>query len=288
MSKNRNRTYTPTKQAKVDICILEAGRFDMLSKCLDSVYQEAQLLPINVYIVDNGTDPKERLEYKDLLAYQKEKDPTGNVIKFESKRLPQNLGFPQGSNELAKMGNAPYIVFVGDDVELLPGTIEKIVNDFESMSDVNVVGIKLLFPTTSTNVQRPAGKVQHCGMAVNIQGVPIHPLVGWSDTHPKTNVSRDVWAVTGAVFAIRRNVFNKLGGFDPVYGLGTHEDLDLCMKVRQAGGRVWFDALAKAYHYVGATAEKLQVNFPLQQNRNIFMSRWQGSGLVYWTEYEFW
>ncbi len=285
MSKKYNNT--PTKQSQIDVCILEAGRFDMLSKCLDALYREAQLVPLSIYIFDNGSDPKERLANQELFTYHPEKDPAKNVVRFEVKRSQQNLGFPQGSNEVSRMGKSPLIMFIGDDVELLPGAIERVVTKFNEQ-DIGIVGIKLLFPETSTHPNRPAGKVQHVGMAVNIQGMPIHPLVGWNPNLPKTKISRDVWAVTGACFTIRRNLFNKLGGFDPIYGLGTCEDLDLCMKVRQAGFRVWVDTDATGYHYVGATAEKLQVSFPIQQNRNIFMTRWQGSGQVWWDEHLFW
>jgi GT2 family glycosyltransferase len=287
MSKNRNRDSVSKPQAQIDVCILEAGRFDMLEKCLDALYHEAQLVPLNIYIFDNGSDAKERLAHTDLLTYQPAKDPAKGVVNFQVKRSQQNLGFPVGSNEAAKMGRAPLIMFLGDDVELKPGAIEQVVQDFKDTS-VGVVGIKLLFPLTSTDRNRPAGRVQHVGMGVDIHGNPIHPLVGWSADNPKCGVSRDVWAVTGACFTIRRGIFNKLGGFDPIYGLGTHEDLDLCMKVRASGQRVYFDAKAQGYHFVGATAEKLQVGFPLQQNRSIFMARWQNSGQVFWNEVEWW
>ena len=285
MSKNRQRN--DSKQAVIDICILEAGRFDMLATCLDAVYREAQLVPLSICIFDNASDAKERLDNSSLFQYQPEKDPLKNVVSFQVKRSQSNLGFPVGSNEAARMGKAPLIMFLGDDVELQSGAIENVVKRFRDET-VGVVGIKLLFPPNSTHPNRPGGKVQHIGMAVDIRGTPIHPLVGWSPNHPKTQLSRDVWAVTGACFSVRRSVFNKLGGFDKIYGLGTHEDLDFCMKVRQSGLRVYLDSTAIGYHYVGATAEKLQVSFPIQQNRQIFMSRWQGSGQVFWNEYEFW
>ena len=287
MSKNRNRDHALKPQAQIDVCILEAGRFDMLEKCLDALYREAQFVPLNIYIFDNGSDPKEPVAHASLLTYQPDRDPGKGVVNFQVKRSQQNMGFPVGSNEAAKMGRAPLIMFIGDDVELMPGAIEQVLQDFKDET-VGIVGIKLLFPSTSTDKNRPANKVQHVGMAIDIHGTPIHPLVGWSAGHPKCGISRDVWAVTGACFTIRRNLFNKLGGFDPIYGLGTHEDLDLCMKVRSSGKRVYFDAKAQGYHYVGATAEKLRVNFPLQQNRSIFMARWQNSGQVFWNEVEWW
>lgn len=285
MSKNRNRTNK--KSSVIDVCIVEAGRYDMLGKCLDALYLEAQTTPLSIHILNNGTSTADRNANADLLTYHAEKDPAGGVVDFQVKNSQQNLGFPVGGNTAVRMGRAPLVMFLGDDVELKPGAIAQVVQNFND-SSVGIVGIKLLFPLNSTAPHRPAGKVQHVGLAVNIRGEPIHPLVGWSANNPKCNISRDVWAVTGACFTIRRNLFNKLGGFDPVYGLGTHEDLDLCMKVRQSGLRVYFDATAQGYHYVGATAEKMGVAFPLQQNRMAFMSRWQSSGQVFWNESEWW
>lgn len=289
MSKNRNRSASKplSKSALLDVCVLSAGRFDLLGKCLDSIYREAQTTPLNILILDNGSDIKERNDNISLLNYQPDKDPGHGVVRFQVKRLDQNVGFPLGSNAAAKMGVAPIIMHISDDIELLPGSIENVLEDFRDQS-VGIVGIKLMFPPTSTDRNRPAGKTQHVGMAIDIHGSPIHPLVGWSADNPKCSVSRDVWAVTGACFTIRRNLFHKLGGFDPIYGIGTHEDLDLCMKVRQSGQRVYFDARAQGYHYVGATAEKRRESFPLQQNRSIFMARWQNSGQVFWNEVEWW
>lgn len=287
MSKNRNRHEVKQSNAPIDIAILTAGRFDLLAKCLDAVYREAQLIPLNIQILDNGSDAKERAEHIELFVYQPEKDPNKGVVSFVTKRLSQNTGFPVGANESARMGKSPLIMFLSDDIELLPGAIEKVVDRFKDET-IGVVGIKLMFPPTSVDKNRPAGKTQHCGLAVNVRGDIIHPLVGWSVTNSKTSLSRDVWGVTGACFSIRRGLFNKLGGWDVVYGIGTFEDADLCMKVRQSGGRVFLEAEAQGYHYVGATAEKLQVNFPLAQNKQTFMSRWQNSGLVYWTENEYW
>lgn len=278
---NPRHTETPSK---VDVVITFAGRFDCLTKCLDAVYREAQLVPLSVLILDNGSPADERQNNSDLFIYHPEKDPQKGVIDFRVKRLPKNMGFPIGANEGSKMGRSPLIMFLSDDVELLPGTLEKVVEDFKEES-IGIVGIKLLFPPTSTDPTRPAGKVQHVGLALNIRGVPEHPLVGWSANNPKTCISRDTWAVTGACYTIRRELFNKAGGFDLAYGMGTFEDCDLCLKVRHLGFRIRLDANAMAYHYVGATAEKLRQPFPLQNNLQIFQGRWSPTGLLVYDQW---
>lgn len=87
---------------------------------------------------------------------------------------------------------------------------------------------------------------------------------------------------------IRRDAFNKAGKFFEGYGLGTWEDADLSFSVRNLGYKVFIDVDAVAYHYVGATAEKLQMGFPLGLNSMIFRARWAGSPLMEYSDWKFW
>lgn len=286
--KQRNPTHKSlSKSAAIDVVITTAGRFDMLEKCLDALYREAQTVPLSIILIDNNSSIEERNKFLHLFQYHPEKDAGHGVIAFHTKRLAQNTGFPQSNNDGARLGHAPLIMFVNDDVELHEGSLSKIVQCFVDQT-VGIVGIKLIFPPNSASPIRPAGKVQHIGLALNIRGEVIHPLVGWSPDSPKTNVLRDAWAVTGACLTIRRNLFQKVGGFDTVYGMGTFEDADLCMKVRKMGLRVHVRTDATAYHYAGATQEKKRWGYPLQMNLQIFQSRWGNSGLLIWDEYSYW
>ena len=286
----RNRT---SKQvAIIDAVITTSGRFDMLIKCLDALYREAQETPLNIYIVDIFSPAEDRIQNQTLFEYDEEKDPKGNVNRFETKRLQSDVGFPQGANEGARMGSAPLVMFISDDVELFEGTLSKIIKRFDDPT-IGVVGTKNLFPLNSISPNRPSGRIQHIGHAVNIRGEIIHPLVGWSKDNPKCCVSRDVFSVTGACLTIRRNLLNKVGMFNTIYGLGTFEDVELCMSVRKMGARVFVDTDCLAYHYVGASAEKINTPFPIQQNRQIFLSRWQtqteadGQPLFFWDEWTY-
>ena len=278
---SRKNKHAPRTRALIDVVIVTGGRWDMLAKCLQALYREAETTPLSIYIVDQNTDPTEREQNKALFM-----EPPKSVVDFRVKRLNQDVGFPVANNEGSRMGMAPLLLFLNDDVELQPNAISKVI---QSMQDetIGVCGIKLLFPTNSTSPNRPAGKVQHVGMALNIRGEPVHPLIGWSAEHPKANVSRDVLFVTGAFLCIRRAIFQTVGGFSPEYGLGTFEDTDLCFKVIQQGKRIFVNTDALGYHYTGSTVEKKQIGFPLGQNRMIFQTKWGNTGMMQWTDWMF-
>jgi GT2 family glycosyltransferase len=279
----KKRQSQPNPKSAIDIVIVTGGRFDMLRKCLDAIYRDAESVPLSVTLIDNKTDAEEYRE-NDALFFRRE---DSKVLGWYVKHLKQEAGYSVANDEGARVGSAPLIMFLNDDVELQPGAIQTVIDTFKDAT-VGAVGIKLLFPPDSKDPIRPAGKVQHIGMALNIRGDAEHPLVGWSSENPKTCINRDVIAITGACLTIRRDIFNKVQGFDPVYGLGTWEDVDLCFKVRMLGFRNFVNANAVGYHYVGSTAEKKRRPFPLQYNKMIFQSRWAATGAMAWTSYDFW
>lgn len=280
MSRKKHRS----KQSVLDVVITTAGRFDCLGKCLEALYREAQTTPLSIYISDIDSPAEERIQNAKLFQYNPEKDPNHNVLAFQTKRFTQNVGFPTGANESARLGRSPLVMILNDDVELHDGAIHEITENFLS-DTIGVVGIKLIFPQGTPH--GPAGKVQHIGVSLNIRGEPIHPLIGWSPDHPKTQNSREVWAVTGACMTVRRELWSKLGGFDLVYGKGTWEDVDLCLKVRNLGKLIWLNTKATGYHYTGASQEKRKETFPLYQNMQTFRARWGQSGLLMWDEFTY-
>lgn len=265
----RKRNKSSQKQAPlVDVVVTTAGRFDMLEKCLDRLKSESEV-PINIIVIDNASDSEERIENSRLFDG------------VATKRLQENIGFPGAANEGARMGSAPIILFCSDDVLMADDAIGLMVKTLDDPA-IGVVGAKMIFPPENMSGNRPAGKVQHVGLAMDIEGNIVHPLIGWNPENPRTKVSRDVLATTGGCLMIRRQLFSKAGGFDPIYGKGTYEDVDLCLTVRKLGFRIHLNAEAVAHHYVGATVEKRKEGYPLQINSLIWKSRWLASGLIAW------
>lgn len=258
----------------VDIVIVTGGRFDMLTRCLKSI-RNCTSVPYNIIIIDNACDAEERIANAGLFDG------------VSTKRLTVPVGFAEANNIGVRMGHAPLVLLLNDDIELMDGCIDKMIRTMDDPQWA-VVGAKLLFPETSTSQIRPAGKVQHIGHALNVYAQVTHPLVGWDKDNPKTCISREVSSVTGACFMIRRKIWQDLGGLDIIYGAGTFEEVDLCLRVRQRGGKIYVNTDALAYHYTGATSEKKGTPFPIQVNAMTFLSRWSGSGLLIWDEWKFW
>jgi len=257
----------------LDIAVITAGRSDLFSQCIDAILP--QMRPeYKIHVCNNGHPSAEYEEiYKKL--------PQGSVIR----RQNVDGGFGVGANSAIKSGNAPLVLFVTDDVFLHPDTVSKLVATMDDPT-IGQCGLKLLFPEDSSDPNRPAGKVQHIGMATNIRGDMTHPLIGWSSDNPKCNISRDVVAVTGASFIIRRSLFQKIGGFNPIYGKGYYEDMEISFAVRSLGARVYVNTEATATHGVGQTFKNEKTPPPIQQNQAIFRSRWLDK--MFWSEFSIW
>src|SRR3990167_1809841 len=195
----RKRQNPQSSRILLDIAILTAGRVDLFEKCLNSILPEMK--PEYKIQVCNDGHPSSKYEevYKLL--------PSGSTIKRNNKAG----GFSVGANTVMSSGNAPLILFVTDDVFLHTGTIDKLIRTMDDPS-IGQCGLKLLFPDDSIDPHRPAGRVQHIGMASTIRGDMVHPLIGWTSENPKCNISREIIASTGASFIIRRNVFKAVRG----------------------------------------------------------------------------
>lgn len=268
------------KKPTFDIVISTAGRFDLLAKCLDAIYANATQ-PLTITLVDDATKREEKLRNKHLFEYQKDKDVHGNVVDFVTMRNEVQAGFGASYNRGAKSSRAPYLTIMNDDVIINPDYFDKVL---EVMKDetIGVLGARLIFPLNSTQGNRPAGKIQHLGLAMDVRGNVIHPLIGWSAENPKTRISREVFAVTGALFTTRSKLFHTVRGFDPIYGLGYYEDVSYCLNIRQLGFRIYMDATVGGIHYTNATSEKNSNAFggQLQQNSMTFRAKWANSGLL--------
>ena len=286
--KNKNKVqarkyYNPT----VDIVIPVHNRFDILQRCVDAIPAAMGRVQYSLTLVDNASFPEEA---KSFYSQFKEYDTT-RVVRVRRNR--ENTGFPRACNYGARQGTATLIFFLNSDVVLDPGSVEKMVATMYNTTEckVGIVGMKLVFPDDTADYGlnpniRPANKIQHVGLFTNVRAEFVHVFNGWDENNIRPNRLFKVHAVTGAALLVKRALFNQAGMFWEGYGLGTFEDCDLSMAIHKMGYNVVVNTDARGTHYTGATAEKFGIQYPLNQNHQLFLSRWKNN-LVY-TEYEAW
>lgn len=269
--RNRNRSAQPKEKQNeqllpslVNVVIPVYGQFEYLQRCIDALFIQTTEL-FDIIIVDNNSPEGTEFynQYKDNKRIK--------VIKNKA-----NTGFSKACNRGASIGRSPLILFLNSDVILEQTALQNLIMSMDDRQ-VGVVGAKLIFPPDTTGQSamiRPPGKVQHVGVFTNIRGDVFHIFVGWSADNPRVLAVKDAYAVTGAALMTRRNLFMQAGMFYEGYGLGTYEDIDYCLTIREMGYNIAINQEAIGTHYTGKTSEAYRIQYPLNENRMKFISRW--------------
>lgn len=140
------------------------------------------------------------------------------------------FNFSKMNNQGVSAARGEMLIFLNDDIiPITPAWLGDLVAHLQR-PEIGVVGAKLLFPS---------GVVQHAGIAIGIIDTTGHPFrrtFGSRYWH-WLDCERNVTAVTGACFGIRKEVFEALGGFEPEFAI-NYNDVDLCLRARAAGYEV--------------------------------------------------
>ncbi|MDQ5979108.1 MAG: hypothetical protein QG602_2082 [Verrucomicrobiota bacterium] len=168
-----------------------------------------------------------------------------------------NRGFATTCNRGAATATGEILFFLNNDLVLLPGWLEPMLEAFARFSDAGLVG--------NVQLQHATGAIDHAGIGFDPKGKPVHLTGrGWSDWRRCT-------AVTGASFAIRRELWTQLGGFDEAYVNGG-EDVDLAFRTLAAGRTNLVALRSVVRHHVSASlGRKLRD----EQNTRRLFRRWR-------------
>jgi GT2 family glycosyltransferase len=154
------------------------------------------------------------------------------------------------------------LAFYNNDLVPGDGWMDELLDYARAKPKAAVVGCKLLFPD---------GRIQHAGVVMCSDGYPRHIYAGFPADHRLVNRSGNVRLVTGACLLIKRRWFDRLGGFDTGYRNG-YEDIDLCLRVSEAGGEIHYCHRSVLTHLVSATRERRTAEFAATQRR--FVETW--------------
>jgi N-acetylglucosaminyl-diphospho-decaprenol L-rhamnosyltransferase len=168
----------------------------------------------------------------------------GNCRAFTA---PSNLGFGGGHNLLARHTEAPYLLILNPDIELLePDSIERLLALVAGDDRVVAAGPKLVLLDGSA---QPYDHGRLNGLRAQVA------LRGGHSYWRATGVRQAVAWVSGAAMMVQRDAFAAVGGFDEKLFL-YKEDEDLCLRLREAGGLVIYEPGVTMRHHGGVVADR--------------------------------
>lgn len=221
--------YTLQGRPRVSILIPTRDKADLLRNCIDSVREQSTYTNYEIVVLDNQSTSPEALAY---LA-----DFPGRVVRY-----PHHFNYARMMNLAAHEATGDLLLFLNNDTQVIaPEWLEALI-EHGQRAEVGIVGPRLRYPD---------GHPQHEGTIVGHKGghagnVDHGGYWGLGD------IVRNCSAVTGACLMIRPSVYAELGGHEERLRIAWN-DVDLCLRVRQAGYQVVYTPYAELFHVEGGT-----------------------------------
>lgn len=232
----------------LSIIIVNYNVKEYLKNLLHSIKKASQNLATEIIVIDNASDDGS-------VEMLREKFPEVKLIANE-----KNLGFGKANNIGFKEANGKYILLINPDTLVAEDTFIKLIEFFETHPDAGMVGCKILNPDGTLQLA--------CRRSFPGPWTSFTKVTGLSSLFPKSrlfakynltyldeNQTYEVDAISGSFMMIRKEVYEKVGGFDEqffMYG----EDLDLCYRIQKAGYKIYYVHTTQIIHYKGESTKR--------------------------------
>ncbi len=216
----------PDPQPLVSIIVPTKNQKKLLQKCIDSILSLTTYRNFEILVVDNRTDEDEAKKYLNSISAH----PEITVLEYD-----KEFNFSGINNFAVSKSRGSLVVLMNNDIEVLTENwLEEMVS-LAIRENTGAVGAKLLYPNRT---------IQHAGVILGVGGVANHAyldspadVIGQMG---RARIVQNMSAVTAACLAIEKRKFLGVGGFNEVDLKIAFNDVDLCLKLLEAGYRnVW-------------------------------------------------
>lgn len=232
------RVRWPVKDELVSIIIPTKNKVELLKGCLDSVFERTAYRNFEVILVDTGSTEQPTWDYYDALA----KNDQVRIVNYTGE-----FNYSRANNVGAQHAKGSVFLFLNNDTEAIePDWLEELLR-WAQRPEVGVVGTKLIYRSKH---------IQHAGVIMGMGGHAGHVFAGMP-THSETIFGSTDWyrnymAITGACMMTRRDIFDKVGGFDEQY-LIAFSDVEYCVRAHNLGFGTIYTPFACMYHHESAS-----------------------------------
>lgn len=261
MAVQRVRYQLTEPRPLVSIIIPTRNGEKLVRQCIESIRKKTTYAPYEILLVDNGSDDARALQYFRSLRDE-------GAIRLLEDPLPFN--FSRINNGAAREARGELLLFLNNDIEVItPDWLTELASHAQRPG-IGAVGARLWYPNDT---------IQHAGLLL-VAGLAGHAHLGKKrgdhGYFSRASLTQSLSAVTGACLCVRREVFEKVGGFDETLAVAFN-DVDLCLKIQAAGYRNLYTPFAELYHHESAsrgyedTPEKMA---RFQKEADMLRARW--------------
>ena len=236
----------------ISIIIVNYNVKEFVKNLLFSLQKALENYSSEIIIIDNASsdgsveDIQEKFPYVEVIANR------------------ENVGFGKANNQGLEISEGKYIVLLNPDTIVREDTFSKLIEFIETNKEVGMTTCKVLNPDGTLQLA--------CRRSFPGPWTSFTKITGLSNLFPKSklfsrynltyldeNKSNEVDAISGSFMMFTREVYKKVGGFDPqffMYG----EDLDLCYRVQSAGYKVFYTPATEIIHYKGESTKRSSID----------------------------
>jgi GT2 family glycosyltransferase len=235
--------FIPRYRPSVTVVIPTRNAADLLIPCISSLREQTNYGNYSILVIDNQSDDEELLEY---LAAESRRDD------FDVFPYDRPFNHSEMHNHVLELLESEFVVLLNNDVDgFSSGWLEELVGTTELGDDIAGVGAKLIYPDDT---------IQHAGMIMGIRGLVAHSHIhepSDSDGYFGRLVSlQECSGATAALLLLRTSAFRSVSGFDAETFPTSYNDVDLWLRLRQAGYRCIYNPSVSAYHDESKTRGK--------------------------------
>nr|WP_277608500.1 glycosyltransferase family 2 protein [Microbulbifer elongatus] len=229
------RWSVPEPAPLVSLIVPTRDRYDVLQPCVDAILSRTDYPNFELLILDNQSSCAKTLHYLEAVSHD-------SRVSIHRWNYPFN--YSAINNFAARLAKGEILGLINNDIEPINADWLREMVGQACRPEIGCVGAKLYYPNDT---------IQHGGVILGIGGVAGHShkyfhrddYGYFSRLHLVQNLS----AVTGACLILRKSVFEEVGGLNEEDLAIAFNDVDLCLKVREAGYRNLWTPQAELYHH---------------------------------------
>ena len=232
--------FTRPLTGKVSVIIPTKDKTEVLATCVHSLFNLTDHPDFEVIVVSNNSrEPAFFAFMKEMERLQPER------FRWFARDLPFN--FSALMNFGIGKAKGEQILFLNNDTEVIHADWMRIMHSWSQRPSIGAVGVKLLYHNDT---------IQHAGVIIGLGGVAGHTFVGYHKDGPGyfnyINTVNNNSAVTAACMMVQRSKLEHIGGWEELFTV-EYNDVDLCLRLREAGFNNVYVPDVSLYHFESLT-----------------------------------